>query len=265
MPAPEVPDFSAVPPNEQPASEQPVSGQQASELPSKEQLSPAPRRTGRTLALAGFATAVVVGAVSATAYVADQRGGSDEIRFTSAQTGSGTGGQPGLLSQDSAAGSSTTPSATPSAPGGPDGDGGDGGDGHRGRGLGGRPGLPGLRGALHGELVVPQRGGTGTQTIVVQSGTVTAVSAKSLSVKSSDGFTATYLITSSTRVAAAAGGIMSLKKGDPVHVAATKSGSTLTALMVGGRPDRAGHPGKAPRPGPSSSSPPPSKGASSTA
>jgi hypothetical protein len=120
----------------------------------------------------------------------------------------------------------------------------------------------GPRGALHGELVVPQRDGTGTQTIVVQSGNVTAVSATSLTVKSSDGFTATYVITSSTRVAPRSGAVTSLKKGDPVHVAATKSGSTLTALMVGTRPEGPPGRGKAPAPTSTSSS---ANGTSSTA
>ena len=41
---------------------------------------------------------------------------------------------------------------------------------------------------------------------------------------------------------------------DPVHVAATRSGSTLTALMVGSRPDGPGRHGKAPQPAPTSTS-----------
>ena len=87
---------------------------------------------------------------------------------------------------------------------------------------------------------------------MVQTGQVTAVSAKSLSLKSTDGYTATYAITSTTRVAAHSGGITSLKKGDTVHVLATKSGSTLTAVMVGARPDGAPRPrGTAPAPSPS--------------
>lgn len=167
----------------------------------------APRRARRILAVAGFATAVVLGAVGATAFAADQRGGTDDVRLASVQSGLGADGQPGAGR-------------------------------HRGMGGPGDWGMMGPRGALHGELVVPQRDGTGTQTVVVQSGTVTAVSATSLSVKSSDGFTATYVITSSTRVAAGSGGITSLQKGDQVHVAATKGGSTSTALMVGARPDR---------------------------
>lgn len=190
-----------------------------------------PRRRG--LAVAGFATAVALGAVGATAFAADHQGG-DQLRLASA-------------------------TSSPTAPSGqtadPDGDG----RPHDGwgKGPGGRHGGPGgfammgPRGALHGELVVPQRDGTGTQTVVVQTGEVTAVSAKSLSLKSSDGYTATYVITSTTRVAARSGGISSLKKGDTVSVLATKSGSTLTAVMVGARPDHMGPRGTAPTPNPS--------------
>jgi hypothetical protein len=103
-------------------------------------------------------------------------------------------------------------------------------------GPGGRGGFGGdLRGALHGELVVPQEDGTGTRTITVQSGTVTAVSPTSLSVRSSDGFDATYVVSSSTQLAGDTGGISAVKKDHQVTVVATKSGSTLTAIRVGDR------------------------------
>ena len=99
------------------------------------------------------------------------------------------------------------------------------------RGFGG----PGMRGTLHGELTVPQTDGTGTQVVLVQSGTVTAVSATSLSVKSTDGFTATYAITSTTRVRAKGGtGITGVASGATVWVV---SSSSHSALMVA---DRAG-------------------------
>ena len=111
-------------------------------------------------------------------------------------------------------------------------------EGFRGRGghhgHGGRGGVGGLRGALHGELVVPQEDGTGTRTITVQSGTVTAVSSTRVSVRSTDGFTATYVVNSSTRVAGTSG-ISAVKKDHEVFVVATKSGSTLTAIRVGDR------------------------------
>ena len=107
-------------------------------------------------------------------------------------------------------------------------------DGMRG-GMGG--GLRGgMRGALHGELTVPQADGTGTEVILVQRGTVTAVSGTSLSVKSTDGFTSTYTVSSSTLVRTGAGTTISgVKVGATVHVVSTKA---KVALMVGG--DRMG-------------------------
>ena len=111
------------------------------------------------------------------------------------------------------------------------------GDKHDGK-PGGRDGemRGGMRGALHGELTVPQADGTGTEVILVQRGTVTAVSSTSLSVKSTDGFTSTYTVSSSTRVRAAGGTMISdVKVGAIVHVVSTKD---KAALMVGG--DRMG-------------------------
>src|SRR5579862_5045473 len=74
-------------------------------------------------------------------------------------------------------------------------------------------------GAIHGQFVVPKPGG-GYQTIDTQRGTVTAVSASSVTVKSSDGYTKTYQVTSSTKVAARRGGIGSVKTGQTVSVLA---------------------------------------------
>lgn len=239
MSTPEIPDFSAVPPSEQPPT-----------TPS-EQLAQSPRRGRRSLAVAGLTTALVVGTVGTAAFVSGRGDGSDDVRLTSAQAAA-FGEQPG-------AGPSTGPGAGQGEAPGPDHDGWGKGPGGRHGGPGGF-GLMGPRGALHGELVVPQRDGTGTQTVVVQTGEVTAVSAKSLSLKSTDGYTATYVITSTTRVGARSGAITSLKKGDTVSVLATKSGSTLTAVMVGARPDGArpdGGPrqrGTAPAPSPSATS-----------
>src|ERR1700730_6716369 len=65
-----------------------------------------------------------------------------------------------------------------------------------GRAFGGGFGL-GAFGALHGEFVVPRSGG-GYQTDDMQRGSVTAVSTSSITVKSADGFTKTYQVTSST-------------------------------------------------------------------
>lgn len=88
-----------------------------------------------------------------------------------------------------------------------------------------------LFGAIHGQFVVPKAGG-GYQTVDVQRGSVTAVSTTSITVKSSDGFTKTYRVTSSTIVAAQREGIASVKSGQQVMVVATVSGSTATAVSV---------------------------------
>ena len=89
----------------------------------------------------------------------------------------------------------------------------------------------GMFGAIHGQFVVPKQGG-GYQTIDTQRGTVTAVSSTSISVKSGDGYTNTYQVTSSTMVDAQRGGIASVKTGQTVSVLATVSGSSATATQI---------------------------------
>ena len=102
---------------------------------------------------------------------------------------------------------------------------------HQGRPGGGFFGLGGLFGAVHGQFVVPKSGG-GYQTIDTQRGSVTAVSDTSITVKSADGFTRTYEVTSSTNVDAVRYGIGSVKTGHQVAVTATASGSTATAVSI---------------------------------
>jgi hypothetical protein len=99
-----------------------------------------------------------------------------------------------------------------------------------------RPGLRfglggGLFGAVHGQFVVPRSGG-GYQTIDTQRGAVTAVNATSITIRSSDGFTKTYQVTSSTHVDAQQNGIGSVKAGHQAIVLATVSGSTATAARI---------------------------------
>lgn len=104
------------------------------------------------------------------------------------------------------------------------------------------PGMPGARlmkglgRVTHGELQVQT--GTGTfQTVVVQNGKVTAVDTanKTVTVKSADDWSATYVVDSNTRIRKdrAQAKLADLKVGDTVHVMAVKSGSTLTAKMIG--------------------------------
>jgi hypothetical protein len=85
-------------------------------------------------------------------------------------------------------------------------------------------------GVLHGRVTVPKAGG-GYQTLDVQSGKVTKVSAGSVEVKSADGFTATYAVTGSTAVNAESAGIGSVKAGDTVFVIAT-AGPPPTAAAI---------------------------------
>jgi hypothetical protein len=84
-----------------------------------------------------------------------------------------------------------------------------------------------MRGAVHGEFVVPD--GTGWRTVTVQRGVVMAVSSTSLTVKSKDGYTRTYVLTAKTLVNAGRDGIATVKKGEEVGVAATVKSGRATA------------------------------------
>jgi hypothetical protein len=89
----------------------------------------------------------------------------------------------------------------------------------------------GLFGAVHGTVVVPKSGG-GYQTVAFQNGKVTAVSSTSITLRSADGYSHTYQVTSSTMVNAQRDGIGSIKNGNQVMVNATVSGSTTTAVRI---------------------------------
>jgi len=142
--------------------------------------------------------------------------------------------------------SSAGASSDSAAPGGRGSDG-RGMDGMRGmRGPGG--GMHGMRGpgpmgeALHGELVV--KGDDGTISTVRQvRGTVTAVSATSITVEAEDGYTGTFAIAADTEVRvglpqrgadpqASTSTIADVAVGDVAHVHGTVSGSTATATHV---------------------------------
>lgn len=84
---------------------------------------------------------------------------------------------------------------------------------------------------VHGQIVMAKPGG-GYQTVNFQLGSVTKVSASSVAVKSSDGYTQTYSVTGSTVVAALRDGIGSVRAGDQVVVIATVSGGTATASGI---------------------------------
>ena len=133
---------------------------------------------------------------------------------------------PTPTSSPSAAAATPAPTPSPSAPPGPPGQAGPG--YHR---FGGGFGFGGLFGALHGQLVVAKPGG-GYQTVDVQTGQVTAVSTTSITLKSADGFTKSYVVTSSTLVDAQRDGIGSVKVGNQATMLATVSGSTATATSI---------------------------------
>jgi hypothetical protein len=88
----------------------------------------------------------------------------------------------------------------------------------------------GLFGALHGEFVVQKDGG-GYQTLATQSGSVTAVSSTSITVKSADGYTRTYVVNSDTKVNRG-GKIADIKTGATVRIRAVVSGDTATASSI---------------------------------
>jgi hypothetical protein len=120
----------------------------------------------------------------------------------------------------------SSPSPTPDKPGPPDR------PGHRG-GLGnGFPGM-GLRGPLHGEFTVEKADG-GYEVVVVQTGTVTGKSADTLTVKSEDGYTATYTVNNDTSIIKDGdqANLADLATNETVHVVGSKSGGTLTARFV---------------------------------
>ena len=156
---------------------------------------------GRPLILAGVAVVALLG------------GAGVAMAATSGSPASGTAA--------SAAGGTVatpSPSARPAFP-------------HHGRPGGFGFGFGGPFGAVHGHFVVPKSGG-GYQTIDTQRGSVTAVSTNSITVKSADGFTKTYQVSSSTNVGAQRDGIGSVKTGHQVAVTATDRGGTAAAVSI---------------------------------
>jgi hypothetical protein len=142
--------------------------------------------------------------------------GSDAAAPAAAPSGTATAspgahpGRPGPGPRDGAG------NAPPGGPGGPGG-----------HGWGGpRAGGPDF---LHGRFV--RQSGTSYITEDVQQGTVTAVSATSLTVRSTDGYSETYVLTSSTRYGRD-GKASDIAVGDKVMVRATVTGGTATATSV---------------------------------
>jgi hypothetical protein len=88
-----------------------------------------------------------------------------------------------------------------------------------------------LRRALHGEVTLA---GEKHRVVVFQRGPVEKVSDTSLTVRSSDGFKATYVVSGETAVRKNGdkATIADVKAGDKVLVVADKNGSTLKALRI---------------------------------
>ncbi|HET6531297.1 MAG TPA: hypothetical protein VFH03_11900 [Actinoplanes sp.] len=101
----------------------------------------------------------------------------------------------------------------------------------------GKAGRPALRkhlrkNTLHGEVTV--QGKEGVRTIVVQRGTVTAVDAARVSVRSSDGYALTWTIGDRMRVVQnkRRTELSAVKTGAEIGVAGTKNGAEVTARLI---------------------------------
>jgi hypothetical protein len=88
-----------------------------------------------------------------------------------------------------------------------------------------------LKRALHGEATL---GGERHRVVVFQRGVVETVEPTAMTVKSPDGFTASYVLNLETRVRKQReqASVSDIKVNDTVRVVATKDGSTLTANAV---------------------------------
>jgi hypothetical protein len=177
-----------------------------------EVISSAPRGrrigTGVVIAAVGIAALGVAGATYAAA--------SDPSPSSSGSSSDGPQQVPGLGGGDKD-GDHDGPGDRQGPPGG------SGRDGHGPRG--------GFGAALHGTFVVPDKDGTGYQTVQMQHGVVTAVSATSISVKSEDGFTATYVVDADTKVNRD-GAIADITVDADVLVQGLVDGSTVTAKRI---------------------------------
>ncbi len=95
----------------------------------------------------------------------------------------------------------------------------------------GAPWAPaGIGTVLHGQVIATFS--RGTQTVLVQRGDVTSVTGSSIALKSSDGFTATYQVTSSTKVICGDGTVGSITGGTEVFLVATQNGGQPVANEI---------------------------------
>ena len=88
------------------------------------------------------------------------------------------------------------------------------------------------RHTLHGEVVVETK--DGPRTVDVQRGTVTAIDARTMTVKSTDGFTLTWTLGGDLKVFEHRTAVLpsAVKVGTEVGVAGVKDGTTTTARLI---------------------------------
>jgi hypothetical protein len=99
------------------------------------------------------------------------------------------------------------------------------------RGFGGPGGLVGLGPVVHGQFTERTASG-GYQTVEIQVGKVTAVSATTITVLSTDKYSHSYTVAASTVVDAQRDGISSVAVGDQVQVNATTAAGKDTATNI---------------------------------
>jgi len=116
-----------------------------------------------------------------------------------------------------------------------------GGAGGRGSFGGGAGGIGGLMSALHGDFTVSENGSVVTERL--QTGAITAISATSITAKSTDGYTQTYVINSSTLVDNGSEQVSALKSGATVTIIAKLSGDAGTATSISDQAAAAGRGG----------------------
>jgi hypothetical protein len=106
----------------------------------------------------------------------------------------------------------------------------------------------GLAGALHGTFVTESNGSYVTR--LMQTGEVTAVSSSSITVKSADGYSKTYTLSSSTTVNGGQSQVSAIETGHTVTVIASESGAATTvtdqSLATTGQNGQGGFPGGPP-------------------
>lgn len=173
-------------------------------------------RGGRWAVAVAIVAVCLLVATAAAALASSARGDRNAFTTTSADR------DPGAATKDNSAKDKAKDKAKANAQG-------------NGQGNGDLNSIPGkLGGTLHGEVTRPSATG-GTETLLVQTGSVSASTDTEVTVKSTDGFTETYAVSATTTVrgpAKAAG----LAVGTQVTVVATKDGKKALLVASKGGP-----------------------------